>query len=216
MKRNFIFLFTLCIGLFYNCKNNFGVKGFDYGSVENSTYKNSYFNFEMNLPPTWVVQSKEQTEMIVETGKKIAAGDNENLKTMIKASEVNSAYLLTVFKHELGTAVPYNPNIMILAENLKMSPGVKKGNDYLYHASRILKQSQVNYNHIDSTFDKLNFDNKEFYIMNAILNHPNLELKQSYYTTIINGFALSFVISYASDEQKKELNSILESIKFID
>lgn len=189
---------------------------FDYGKVKDDVYKNTFFNFQIDIPEGWFVQSKQQTEMLVEAGKELVAGDNENLKAVIKASEINSAFLLTVFKHELGSAVTYNPSFMIIAENLKLAPGVKQGSDYLFHTRNLLKQSQIQYSNIDEVFLKVTMDDREFYKMNLDLNHMGLVIKQGYYSTVLNGFALSVVISYVTETEKSELLNTLNTLKFTD
>lgn len=214
MKGNKSFILVLLITVIFSCQTSEKPKGFDYGKVENNIYNNSFFNFKIELPSEWIVQSKEQTENLVEVGKKIVAGDDDNLKAVMKASEINSAYLLTVFKYELGSPVEYNPSLMLVAENLKLAPGIKKGNDYLFQARKLLEQSQIQYNNIDNEFEKVNFDHQEFYKMNLDMNHLGHNIKQSYYSTILNGFSVSAIISFVTDEQKKELEEILNSLKF--
>jgi len=63
-------------------------ENFDYGRVEDGTYRNDYFGFTFKLPANWVVQSKEQTQDLANTGKKLLAGDDENMKAAIQASEI--------------------------------------------------------------------------------------------------------------------------------
>ncbi len=214
MKKKVNYIALLILVIIASCQTNEKPKGFDYGKVENNIYKNSFFDFNITLPSDWVVQTKEQNDDLVEMGKDLVAGNDENLKTAIEASEINSAYLLTVFKHKVGTAVKYNPSLMLVAENLKLAPGIKTGGDYLFQTKKFLKQSQVKYNHIDQEFKKVNLDNQEFYKMNLDLNHMDFSIKQSYYSTIKKGFSINAIISYATDEQKDELEKMLNSLKF--
>ncbi|PKP29335.1 MAG: hypothetical protein CVU01_00475 [Bacteroidetes bacterium HGW-Bacteroidetes-18] len=216
MKINIIFIgIVLLTVLTLSCNSNSNPKDFDYGKVENNKYHNSFFKFEMDLPSNWVVQTKEQTDNITKMGQELVAGDDENMKAVIKASEINSANLLTIFKYEVGTPVEYNPNFSLIAENLKNAPGIKTGSDYLFQSRRILEQSQVQYDQIDQEFKKEMINNKEFYLMNASINYMGLSIKQVYYSTIQNGFCLSIVISFIDDEQKMDLDKIINSLKFI-
>ncbi len=185
---------------------------FDYGRVENGVYQNAYFGFTIQLPVDWVVQSREQTENLASTGKKLVAGDDENLKAVMKASEVNIANLLAVFQYELGSPVEYNPNVMIVAENIKNVPGIKKGSDYLFQARRLLQQGQFKYDYLSETFDNEKINGTEFYKMDAHLNYAGLEIKQMYYSTVLKGFSFNVIVSYVSDEQKKILLESLNSI----
>jgi hypothetical protein len=212
-KLNFIGLLLLTV-LTLSCGKNGKPKDFDYGRVENSKYVNSFFDLEINLPSNWVVQTKEQTENLVEKSKDLVAGDNKNMKAVLNASEINTANLLAVFQHELGAPVEYNPNFMLVAENLKGFPGIKTGSDYLYQASKLLKQSQIQYEYIESDFKKVIINNQEFYSMNLSLNYMGLNIKQVYYATIQNGFCISAIISFINDEQKNGLEKVINSMNF--
>jgi hypothetical protein len=208
------FTLILLIATIFSCQTNGKPKGFDNGKVENNIYNNSFFNFKVELSPEWIVQSKEQTENLAKAGKELVVGDDDNLKAIIKASEINSAYLLTVFQYEVGSAVSYNPGFTLVAENLKLVLGIKNGGDYLFEVRKLLKQSQIQYNQIDSEFEKVNIDNQEFYKMNLALNYAGLNMKQSYYSTVLNGFSINAIISFVTDEQKNELEKVLNSFKF--
>ena len=186
-------------------------ENFDYGKAENGIYKNEFFNLEVRYPQEWVVQSKEQVDALREKGGDIVAGDNESLKRAVKASEVNSAYLLTVFKYEVGAPVEFNPSFMVMAENTKMVPGIKDGKDYLFHAKKLLEQTQLGYTISDDFYHK-KIGSKEFYVMEASLSAGGMSVQQEYMVTVLNGFSLAFVASYGNEEQKNELYSIIEKV----
>jgi len=216
MKINIKFIgIVLLTVLILSCNSNDKPKDFDYGKVENNKYHNSFFGIEIDLPPNWVVQTKEQTDKLTKMGQELVAGDDENMKALIKASEINSASLLGVFKYEVGAPVEYNPNFMLIAENLKNAPGIKTGSDYLFQSRKTLEQSQVKYDQIDQEFKREIINNQEFYLMNASINYMGLSIKQVYYSTIQNGFCLGIVISFIDDEQKMELDEIINSVRFI-
>jgi hypothetical protein len=211
---NKIIRFILIIFLTPGCNINNQPDIFDYGNVENGTYINKYFDFNIKLPEDWVVQSREQTENIANTGKKLVAGDDEKMKAVIKASEINTANLLAVFQYELGSSVEYNPNIMIVAESVKNAPGIKNGSDYLFQARRMIQQGQFKYDYLSENFENENINETEFYKMDAYLNYMGLEIKQIYYSTVLKGFSFNLIISYISDEQKEILLKSINSMIF--
>ena len=213
MKELCKMMALLCIILITsNCKNQ--VENFDYGKVENGIYINDYFKFNIKLPTDWIIQSKEQTEYISNLGKEVIAGDDENMKAVLKASEINVANLLAAFQHELGSAVDYNPSIMIIAENIKSSPGLKNGSDYLFHARKLMQQGQLKYDYLSNEFMKESYSNTDFYIMDANVNYMENEIKQKYYSTVLKGFCLNIIISYITEDQKEILLNTINSIKF--
>ena len=187
---------------------------FDYGKVENGIYSNSFFNCELTLPENWVVQSNEQIQGMMQTGEDLFVGDDENMRRAIKASEINSAVLVVAFEYELGSAVEYNPNIVITVENLRNAPGVKSGKDYLFHSQKLLSQSNMRYDHIDEDFEEEKIGGAIFYKMGASIGIGDIEVYQTYYSTILNGFSFSIIISHAFEEQREELLNSVSSLKF--
>lgn len=215
MKTKLNLIGFLILTLFMtNCKQNGKPKDFDYGHIENNKYLNSFFGFELTFPDNWIVQSKEQTEELTKMGKDLVSGENKTLKAAINVSEVNSANLLAVFQYEVGAAVEYNPSFMLLAENLKNAPGTKTGSDYLFQVRKLLRLSQVQYSYIDDEFKKEIISNQEFYTMNCSIDYMGFKINQTYYSTIKDGFCLSAIISFINDEQKNNLEKIVNSMNF--
>lgn len=213
LKFNCPGLLILCV-LFTNCNPAGQSNGFDYGHIENGTYRNAFFGLELTIPEGWVVQSKEQTEEITNLGKDLMAGDDQNLKAVLDASEINWANLLTIFRHEIGTVADYNPGIVLVAENLKSAPGIKTGSDYLFQTRKLLENSQMEFVHIDEEFSREVVSNQDFDIMNCSIDYAGFIFHQKYYSTIQNGFCISLIISYADEDQKSELEQIVNSMVF--
>lgn len=187
---------------------------FDYGKVVNGTYINKYFKISINLPKDWKVQSKETQEQLTKRGEQAAFGDNESLKAQIKASEVNTAQLLMVSKYEVGSPVESNPSFIAIAENIKGLPGIKDGKDYLFHVKKLLGQTQLNYI-IKDGFEKQTIAGHEFYILSAQINANGKVMTQNYFSTLIDGFCFSFVTTYTSEDENKELMDVIKAIKNI-
>jgi hypothetical protein len=197
-----------------NTSSNDTSSGFDYGNIESGIYKNSYFNFTIKLPANWVVQSKEQNENLMDMGADMVAGDNAKMRAVLDASQVNTANLLTMFQHEVGSAVKSNPNIMIIAENLKNAPGVKDGGDYLFHTRKLIEQSQFKYDYLSKDFAIEKIGGIEFYRMDARMSYSGLEINQLYYSTVLRGFSFNIILSYSSDEEKAVLMESVNSMVF--
>ncbi len=215
MKKTLNWIITfLMIILFSNCVSNKTPDNFDYGKVNDNIYTNDFFKCNIKLPEGWIVQSKEQTQRLANVGKEIVAGEDKKIESMIKASEINTANLLAVFQYELGSAVEYNPNIIIVAENIKNAPEIKNGSDYLFQSRQFLKQSQIQHDYLSEDFENEVINGTEFYKMDAHINYMGLKIKQIYYSTITNGFSFNVIISYKNDDQKKVLLESIKSITF--
>jgi hypothetical protein len=204
----------LILVLFSNCASKGKPDNFVYGSVNDNIYSNEYFKCKMKLPENWIIQSQEQTEQIADMGKNLVAGDDKTLESALNASEINTANLLAVFQYEVGAAVEFNPNILIVAENVTNAPGIKNGSDYLFQSRRLLKQGQFQYDYLSEDFESEMINGTEFHKMDAHINYAGMEIKQVYYSTISNGFSFNVIVSYINDEQKKVLLESINSILF--
>ena len=210
--KKIIYLFSVTVLLSCSEQNNKLPNNFDFGKTENGSYKNDYFDMEVLFNPNWIVQDKQEMNNIAERGSDLITSDNENLKSILKASQVNTAYLLAVFKHEVGAAVEFNPSFMIVAENTKNFPGIKNGKDYLFHTKQLLKQTQIPYSFEKEVFEKKIGDSL-FHVMEARLDYMGKIVIQEYISTVNKGFSLSFIISYSTEEEKKELYEVINNIK---
>lgn len=188
-------------------------ENFDYGSIENGIYTNNYFNMRFPFDESWDIQSKDEIQNIMESGENIITDDR--VKRAIKASEVNTANLFVAYFYELGSVITYNPSIIIVAENTKMFPEVTRGRDYLVEAQKILKGTSLGYEFEMGT-EPENIDGKSFDIMNVTGNYMGNQFSQKYMTTISNGFSLSLILSYNSDDQLNQLMEAINKMSFTD
>jgi hypothetical protein len=184
---------------------------FDYGDAKSGTYKNDYFNFQIKFDTAWTVQNQTELNGLVEQGKKLIK-DGGNLEKIIEASEINTAYLFAMFKYQVGAALSFNPSLMTIAENTKRMPAIKVGKDYLFHAKNNLQQTKLNYT-FDENYTSKKLGNYNFDILTAHLNGYATPIIQEYFATVMDGFTLSFIISYSSKEEKRELYEVLESMR---
>lgn len=190
------------------------VEGFDYGKVENSQYTNKFFDIKINVPQGWSVQSQAENKQLMKDGAEMAAGGDKAMEKTLKAAEVNSANLLTVFKHDLNTqpAGEYNPNYVIVAENLSKIPGIKTGADYLAQNKKLMQASQMPFSFIDSNFKKRTINGIEFDEMKAVMDVQGAKIQQVYLATIKDKFALGVIYSYMTEAEKAELEKVISSL----
>lgn len=215
MKVKFSISVILFLTIFMTiCNSQDNPMDFDYGRIENSQYVNSFFGFEITLPTDWIVQTKEQMEDMTNRGKALVAGDDSNMKAVLKASEINTANLLSVFQFERGSAVEYNPSFSIIVENIKNLPGIKTGNEYLFQAKKLMEQSQLKYDYIDKEFSKEVVNGTDFYKMNAEIKYMGLDIKQIYFVTIQKGFSFVVITTFINDQQKQDLLKSIYSMQF--
>lgn len=183
----------------------------DFGGIKNSVYQNKYFGLAVKLPSEWSVLDQEAQQLLVEMGGKMAAGTDKNLKAVIKASEMQTVYLFTAFKHPLGAPVTFNPSIICLAERVRQMPGIKRGKDYLFHARKLLESGQIEYS-FPSEISTESVGGQDFDVMHAEMLMRGKAVRQDYYAKIMKGYALAFIVSFTTDEEKSSLQDILRSV----
>lgn len=205
-------LVMVWIVLFAGCRKRASDE-IDFGAVENSTYRNDYFGLSVKLPSEWSVQDKETQQKLMDLGRKMVEGDDKNLKAVIKASEMQTVNLFAAFKHPIGTPVPYNPNIMCLAERVSHMPGIKRGKDYHFHSKRLLELSQVEVSFPKevSTEELGGHDFDVMYVESLI---TGMTIRQKHYATIMKGYALVFAVSFTNGEEESTLDNVLSSVTF--
>lgn len=184
---------------------------FELGTTHAGHYHNRYFDLDIYFDSTWSVQKKEQIEFMKNIGKKVVVGENENMKAFFDAAMVNTAYLLTIFKHPLGARVDYNPSFISLVENVSVFAGIKTGEDYLFHVQKLLGKTPLEYQ-FEEVYER-RVGTKLFHVLELKADYMGEKIQQSYWCTITKGFCVSFILSYHSEKEQEELMEIINKVK---
>lgn len=185
----------------------------DYGTITNNIYSNNYFDISINIPDSWFVQSQAAQKALMETGSNLIAGDDKTLKSVLKESEKQTVNLFSAFKFEPGAPVNFNPSIISVAERVSHMPGIKKGSDYLFHAKKLLESGQMNYEFPNNLYTK-ELSGLSFDVMPAQITVNNITVYQDYHVVKAKDYALAFILSYSTDSEKRELDDILNKLRF--
>lgn len=208
----FLLLLISCLGACNNSPQAEPMEeAFELGTTTAGHYHNDYFDLDIYFDATWEVQEKEQLELMEEAGEEMLVGDNEELKAVLDAATVNTAYLLTIFKHPLGAKVEYNPNFVALVENVRNFPNIETGADYLVHVQQLLGQTALEYQ-FEEVYEQ-RVGTKIFHVLEVTANYMGTTIKQSYWCTLEKGFCLSFILSYHTEKQKEELLAIVDRVR---
>jgi hypothetical protein len=183
------------------------------GAVENTVYQNDFLGLRVEIPQEWSIQDRESQQRMMNMGQDIIAGDDKNLKEVLEASEATSLYLFAAFRHPLGSPVPYNHNVLCLAEQISHLPGIQKGSDYLFHTKGLLNSSPIEVTFPRDIYTE-DLGGRQFYVMPVQMQAGGITVHQNYYVAIIHGHALAFITSYINEEQKLSVEKILTTIIF--
>ncbi|WP_203258913.1 hypothetical protein [Hyunsoonleella ulvae] len=202
-----VFLFA------FGCKKEVNVpESFDYGKIENNTYKNMFFQFSFPVKSDWYVLDNEENERLHKLGTEIATGENEKLRKSLEASDINLAKLFTAFREAPGTNVAFNPSIIVNAENLKNAFGVKTNEDYLEVSKKLLLQTAMQINFIEEK-KSIKIGSQDFVYVRLENTFNEIVVTQDYYITTKNNFALIFILSYVDDTGKNEVYEMFDKLK---
>ena len=184
---------------------------FNYGKMEDNVYTNPFFGIRLPVPDNWNVQNNSQIEYVISKGKDVVQFEDELLNESVKNIDINSMTLLMLSKYEMGAPVAFNPNITLMAEDVSMSTGIRKGSDYLFHVKNGLQKSNLQMTCTPEE-DPVTISGQTFYRLTC--ERAESDIKLIYYTTISKRYAVSFVAACNTDEEEQELKSIINSITF--
>lgn len=211
MKK--ILLVLLLPVLLVSCSKKEPLPSVDDGYIEGNTYYNEYFGLSLEIPETWIIQNREMLEHFKDiTNKGFHANDDSVDRAIKKTIDERTKQLLLAFQYEVGAPVEFNPSVMIIAEDISITPGIKTASDYHYHAKSLLENSNMK-----ATFDRAKSEKTltgfSFESLPVNFSINNLEIKQDYYTMIVDRNVLMITVSYLTDEQKLTVESILDTLK---
>ncbi len=203
-------LFSLLLFSVYSCSSSSNTEGFN---IESGKYQNSEFGFEIDVPKDWYVRSQQELDSMRITMKEETIKRYPKRKEIFKNTDVTIKYLLHTNKYNPSSDIFHSPMIAIIAENIEDAPDIKKGDDYLYYVDK-MRQTTGGAELMESKFTLKKFSNNEFYYAKGSEDYIDFTVYQRHYVTIIDKFALGIFVRYFSEEQQKEIEEILESIKF--
>lgn len=201
-------------------------EGFDYGEVENGVYKNDFFKCRMSVPEGWYRMSSEEMADATKAGLESLSTDKDAAKKLADLSDITTAQLLSLFRHnpeelELGEE---NNSFILLAENVSSVPVEIDGKKYIEAMQSQSKKAfgnNISFEQITET----EINGKKFAVCRSLLKLPVevegspgaiqfINVRQAQYACIINKFAFVVTLSYLSEEGRKEVEDILQTLKF--
>ncbi|MDR9437814.1 MAG: hypothetical protein RI563_13105 [Thiohalophilus sp.] len=182
-------------------------------NTSGNTYINGFFNLEVEKPVDWYAQSAEETIMLQQEGNKVLSGDDENMQKMIEAAMESSLPLFGFFEYPPGTPGKMNPNVLSVAENIKMYPGIKDPCDYVKAVKQILQQGQLSYE-FDGECQSTTIGGKQAGYLDASLKVGTFDIAQRYHALITDGYAVSIIQTYMDEESHAKVDKVMDSIQF--
>lgn len=179
------------------------------GSLSDTTYRNTFFGFTLQLPAGWSVASAQTEERMRAVGSSAVAGDDPLLKAAVETAQ--PIQLLTLTEHPVGATVAFNSSLAVVAESVAHAPGVRTGADYLFHMDALMEKSSIPYQRLgeihDVDLDGHTFSRRDMMIM----TQPNIG--QTYFVAREGDFVIAFIIT---SHEKATMDSLIEVVKEVD
>jgi hypothetical protein len=176
----------------------------DNGRVTDGVYRNDFFGFTYTLPKGWTVHGPETEKVLMETGKELIAGDNEEKKKMMDAANKRTFHLLTAFEFPLGTPGKANRSLQLLAENVAFAPGIRDGKDYILNLDQVLSRGQLQMTYEGEPVEE-SIDGVKFYRQNMRAKIGEIPIYEVVYSTKMGAYAICYIITARDKEGAEEV-----------
>lgn len=178
-----------------------------------NNYVNKFFGISVVKPEGWYAQSATETILLQQKGASIIANDDKNMEALIEAAMESSVPVFGFFEYPPGTPGKLNANILSIAENIKVYPGIKNGCDYIALVKDLLAKSKLKYELSEKCLSK-NISGKEFGYIDAFTIIGEQKVQQRYFANVSKGYAFSIVQTFYDDESRKKVISVLSTVSF--
>ena len=178
------------------------------GSVNGNEYRNDYFGFGLSFPKGWKVNDQEVTSSVTRAGLDVTKGNNERSNRALEESIKNEVVLLNVTKLPVGAL----GNAMFMMAVRKQASSavtpsmVAEATKSAFTGSPTVK--------VASDTRVVTIAGKKFARVDFGINVNGQTATVLYYVTMIDGFAVTFSLSYADESDLAELDKIRESLNF--
>ncbi len=184
-----------------------------YGKIENGIYYNDFFEFSVELQDDMTVIHGLELKELLNINAQENIEDYKKLEKELKRNEQKVKELIALYKNPFDS-YGFNPNVIIIAENIKeFDSNIKNGRDFLGYSRFAMENINPNLETLVG-FDKRKIGGRQFWELNAFLQTEFGEIQQSYYATIIKDYSLLIIVSYLESTDKLLLEKAIDKLKF--
>jgi hypothetical protein len=181
----------------------------DPGFVKDGVYTNRSLGFTYKYPKDWVVHGEATVERIKEVGKEKVVDSGVLSKSSAEVAVKNTHYLLTVFRHPLGTpGIAINSAVLVMAEKVDYAPGITSGKDYLLNLRPFMQKMGATA--LSDEPKEYRFAGWQFFRADSAMEINGARLVQAHLATIVNGYAVVFIFT---GEDRKSVDEMTKSME---
>ncbi len=179
------------------------------GEIVGNVYQNKYFRLRIVPPEAWLAQSPAVNEAIKSKGTELVSGKTKAADKALDESVQRTAILYTVTKDILG--IQNNGALSLVVERIPPLVQIRNGQDFL----RLTLQSQKVLTlpadmRLSESILSEKFGTETLYYLDI----ERLAYSQRLYVIARNGHAISFIITYFSNEDLETMKEILRQSDF--
>lgn len=172
------------------------------GRVEERTYINKKFGFEITVPDNWFIAGPDFDKVLKDNG--------HDLSVDIATNRANRSIdvLMTAFRSESGAGS--GAILRVISENLKPNPQIRDAVDYFDAVTAAYASAKLPPDFVYASTKAEKLGTNQF----AYLDTSSSAGKKRIYATVRNGFAIMFALSYVDDEDLTALRQMLGNGNF--
>lgn len=180
----------------------------DYGTLTGRQFNNKYFHFKLEIPENWHIENENMLDEYDTKAKKYIRHKS------LKGDDKPSMKHLSISKEKPGDKFKKFPIFAVTSIPLPKDLQKKKSEEYLAILKEGFKAAPFKPEFLGE-IKPIKFQNLDFAHMKFSIKVGDLpKAYQEYFLIVFKGRALSFIINYHDEEARKELQPILESLRF--
>lgn len=170
------------------------------------------FGVSVEVPTSWHRMSNAESDGILETGRDMIAGDDENMERVLNSQRDKGRVLFSIFEHPPGSPIDFNASVIASAENVSLAPGIRRGSDYLFHMRRMLANSGMLIE-MSEDIEETRVDGQVFDSIRSTMQISGLTVHQQVQAMRHDDHVIAIVRSWMTDEQAAATQAVVDSIK---
>lgn len=177
------------------------------GASDDTGYKNAFFGFAFNFPQNWLRLTETQIKTSRDFGKAILKTENERVNEAFEESEKNEVVIFAITQKtfqgtgaNLAVTVIKQPDSQINSEAVAVAT-----QKFLLTNSKIKLLEDV---------QKVEINKMSFSTFAVQTDINDKIIAQKIYIIIRKGYSLTFVATYQNSANQKEIEKIMQSLKF--
>lgn len=214
MKKNYLVLAVVSISLLASVVNAqtekvpMSLAGENFlGTLKDGVYKNEFFGFRLDVPKHLFLLTRDEVNFAKDLGSKaLSQNISRNQAAWEKAATAEVVIVALTDKS------PGSASTSTLAIGVLRQPDGASSRMVTNVSKEFLLQNP-SFRVVEDTHS-VKLGGKEFSLVRLSANLNGIAINFDYYATIQNGHSVTVVISYLSDDARKEFEKVLKTLTF--